>query len=140
MRLPPYIPLEECKLGHVYRLQSRNLDFGVYDGRTGFIGIRTKFDSRFLDVEYHYDAPAFATACPLEDIGEVGEHIPLVTSLGSVDGHTGRPVAFHKPVADGGLGWYDVETGEPVSGARPTSVPNRELFNFLDAISDTESS
>lgn len=43
------ISISECKKRRVYKLHSRNLSFGVFDGDTGFIGIRTKFGSRFLD-------------------------------------------------------------------------------------------
>lgn len=42
-----------------------------------FIGIRTKFGSRFLDDEHHWDAPEFATASPLEIIGEIPSDIVI---------------------------------------------------------------
>lgn len=41
--------------GRVYRLNCRNLRIGVFDGEDGFIGIRTKFGNRFLDLEHHWD-------------------------------------------------------------------------------------
>lgn len=73
------INLSECKKRRVYKLHSRNLSFGVFDGKTGFIGIRTKFGSRFLDTEYHWDTgPPFGTACPEEDTGiDIPEEIIL---------------------------------------------------------------
>ena len=37
------IPLKDCKKGFVYELSSRNLLAGIFDGDTGFIGIRKKF-------------------------------------------------------------------------------------------------
>lgn len=62
----PFIPLSECKHGHGYWLDSRNLCYGVFDENTkGFVGIRTKFTSRYLFTEYHWDTGApFGTACP----------------------------------------------------------------------------
>jgi hypothetical protein len=60
-----FIPLTECKVRGVYRLRSRNLGVGVFDGNNGFIGIRTKFTDRYLDTEYHWDqGPPFGTARP----------------------------------------------------------------------------
>ena len=66
------IPLDQCEKGVVYRLHSRNLAAGVYDGEGGFIGIREKFDSRYLFTEIHYEASeSFGTARPLEKIGDL---------------------------------------------------------------------
>lgn len=69
------IPLDSCVHGHAYRLRARNFRVGVYDsGEKGFLGVRTKWGSQFLDTEYHYDASeGFGTACPLEDLGPVPE-------------------------------------------------------------------
>ena len=64
------ISLSECKKRRVYKLHSRNLSFGVFNGETGFIGIRTKFGSMYLDTEYHWDTgPPFGTARPEDDTG-----------------------------------------------------------------------
>jgi hypothetical protein len=75
-----YIPLEECKHGYLYRLSSRNLSFGVFDQTTkGFVGIRQKFEIRYLFTEYHWDTgEPFGTAyplglldeCPIQDLAE----------------------------------------------------------------------
>lgn len=67
------IALADCQVGGVYRLRSRNLAFGIFDGKRGFVGIRTKFYSRFLDTEYHVDAPPFNTATPIELVGFIDE-------------------------------------------------------------------
>jgi hypothetical protein len=58
-------------------LISRNLDAGVYDAvQRGFIGIRTKFGSRFLDIEYHYDDDAErGTAHPIVVLEKIPDHI-----------------------------------------------------------------
>jgi len=58
---PPWVGEPQDSLvplvrGGVYRLRSRNLSHGVYDSDEpaggGFIGIREKFGTRFLDIEY----------------------------------------------------------------------------------------
>jgi hypothetical protein len=64
------LSLELCVIGRVYKLDCRNLSYGVYDGKGGFIGIRTKFGSRFLDTELHWDAdPHYGTVEAMEDLG-----------------------------------------------------------------------
>jgi hypothetical protein len=70
-----YIDLDDCEERKLYRLDARNIKIGVFSLKWGFIGIRTKWGSRFLDSENHWDAPQYATAKPLEVIGELPEHI-----------------------------------------------------------------
>lgn len=129
-----YLEVEECEVGAIYKLHSRNLSLGVFDSKNCFIGIRQKFDSTFLDHELHWDRGG--TAMPLEKIGEVPSEMPLQIRLGSVDYKTDRNVAFDKPVADGGRGWYFVETGESSRDIMPCSVNNKELFDYLKGIND----
>jgi hypothetical protein len=63
--------------GGIYTLRSRNLRIGVWNAeRKSFVGIRTKFGSRFLDCETHWDAGG--TATPMDLIGH--------TDLAPVDG------------------------------------------------------
>jgi hypothetical protein len=41
---------------YLYKIESRNLSYGVFRGRTnGFLGIRYKFGSRFIFEEDHWD-------------------------------------------------------------------------------------
>jgi hypothetical protein len=76
------IKLEQLQRGRVYRLQSRNLECGVWNGKDGFIGIRTKFGLRFLDMEIHWDlSKTFGTAQALEELGTIPESISLKISL-----------------------------------------------------------
>jgi hypothetical protein len=65
------IPVEQCKKGVIYELDARNINIGVFlPDIKGFIGIRTKFGNRFLDIEYHWDTGApFGTANAVEEIG-----------------------------------------------------------------------
>jgi len=72
------IKLEDCQHGKLYKLHARNIKIGVWCAETqSFIGIRTKFGSRFLADEHHWDAPEFATASPLEIIGEIPSDIVI---------------------------------------------------------------
>ena len=63
-----YIPLEKCVDGNLYLLDARNFNIGVFFQKESlFIGIRTKFGSRFLDIEFHWDTgPPYGTVIPLE--------------------------------------------------------------------------
>jgi len=82
-----YIPLADCINGAVYRIRSRNLAIGVFvQAANGFIGIRTKFSSRYLFTEYHYDTGApCGTVMPIEKLDiKVPEGVLLVQTLGSV--------------------------------------------------------
>lgn len=132
-----FIPLEQCVNGRLYRIESRNLAVGVFvEKRSGFIGIREKFGSEYLFTEYHWDTGSpFGTVRPIELLDDkLPEGMSLDESLDDVDGVTGRPVAFDKPVAEGGRGWYFRDTGEAGADIKAQTVPNEKLFDFLDAI------
>jgi len=87
---PDRIPIKDCIEGHIYSLLSRNLKLGVYRGNEGtkrfgpgFIGIRTKFGSRYLFEEYHWDCgEPYGTANPLRDLGPLPEGIEVCEALG----------------------------------------------------------
>jgi hypothetical protein len=69
------IPIEDCKKGYLYLINSRNLDLAVYDGDGGFIGIREKFGQRFLFTEFHWDTgEPYGTVRPQEEL----EYCPVV--------------------------------------------------------------
>jgi hypothetical protein len=61
------LALSDLKKGRLYKLKSRNLLYGVFDGGTGFIGIREKLGSRFLDREHHWDVETYGTVSGLVD-------------------------------------------------------------------------
>lgn len=67
----PHIPLRSCIDGHVYRIDSRNLSYGVFHAAVeGFTGIRNKFGWNYLFTEFHWDqGPPYGTVTPLEDLG-----------------------------------------------------------------------
>ena len=135
-----YIPLTECLTGHVYKIMSRNLSHGVYDGLGGFIGIREKFGSLYLFTEYHWDkGPPFGTVHPETDLGPLPDEIRVAETLGVVDHATGRAVAWDFDIdrGDGKMkGWYRYCDGHkepmpPWPEGKQTHVPNEALFNYL---------
>jgi hypothetical protein len=72
------IPLDQCITGHLYRIHSRNLKLGIFDGKTGFIGIRLKFGFKYLFTEYHWDqGPPYGTVQPQEDLGPIPDDIEI---------------------------------------------------------------
>lgn len=62
------IPISDCKDGFLYKLNSRNLDYGIYcEADQSFIGIREKFNYRFLEVDGHRELKSFGcSALPTE--------------------------------------------------------------------------
>lgn len=133
---PSCIPMGECVKGHLYKIQSRNLSVGVYDGDSGFIGIRTKFYDKYLFTEYHFDTgPPHGTVCGVTDTGfSVPEDVHVYESEATTDRDTLRRVAFNKPISDGGNGWYFVDTGEPSETIVAIRRENKDLMSFLTSI------
>lgn len=134
------ISLSECKYGHLYRIWSRNLSLGVFDGKDGFIGIREKFDHYYLDREFHWDTgPPYGTTRPYEDLGRIPTMLDIAESLGS---HCG--ICLH-PIQRDLKGWVHVLTGryDPESDEMVPliydhepyaySTSNRTLFEYLKA-------
>ncbi|HEY1676378.1 MAG TPA: hypothetical protein VGG04_01605 [Candidatus Sulfotelmatobacter sp.] len=111
------IKLEQLQPGKVYRLQSRNLECGVWNGKDGFVGIRTTFGRRFLDMEIHWDlSETFGTAQALEPLGAIPESISLDISLGTECGKCHKPVNYVKRPAEqeGASGeWLHDDDGSP---------------------------
>jgi hypothetical protein len=123
------IPYAELERGVIYRLHSRNLVHGVFDGQRGFIGVREKWGSRYLDTEYYA-----RTAWPLEEIGRLPEGVELKEREASVDRESGRPVAFDRPVAEGGRGWYYLDSDETSQDIHPVSYTYQPLFQLLESL------
>ena len=69
--------------GKIYRLRSRNLIVGAYDGRGGFIGIREKFGQRYLFTEFDSSVEGWggATVTAIEEeLGQVPSDVELAES------------------------------------------------------------
>lgn len=67
-----WIPMSECRHGHLYRICARNGLFGVYDEEKQWFALsRHKFNLNFIDYEDHWDTGApHGTVKPLEDLGK----------------------------------------------------------------------
>lgn len=136
LKTVPFTPIgkDQCIARHIYRIHSRNLSIGVYDGAGGFVGLRTKFNDHFLFKEYYADGSAFGTVLPEEDIGILPEEIEIREYVSTFDLTTKRLVGFDKPLSKGGRGWYFLDTGEPSGDIEPRTKTYQPLFDFLKAI------
>jgi hypothetical protein len=131
-------PVTELKRGYVYSLRSRNLHLGVFDGQRGFIGIREKFGAHYLFREYLADGGDFGTVTPLAEIGPLPEGVEIRENTDTVDQRNGRPVAFDRPVAGGGRGWYYRDTDEADQDIRAVSSTYQPLYAHLDSLDTLE--
>lgn len=77
------IQKENLKNRGIYKIKSRNLNFGVWNSnQDGFVGIRTKFGARFLFTEYLSRECGgvnlgFDTATPIEFLEDVPEQFSI---------------------------------------------------------------
>lgn len=146
-----YISLEECVDRGVYSIKSRNLSVGVYRAEVqGFIGIRLKFNDRFLFTEYHYDTGApYGTVWPKEQIGmlpdnidcrelekhEFGDSFGLDPETKKERAIVRRDLAENEKPHGGRKGfvdeWADTRERTP-ENLFPYVKQNQELFDFLD--------
>lgn len=125
------IPLAELKVGTVYKLNSRNLDFGVFTGR-GFIGIRTKFGNRYLFEEYERStSDHFGTATALEVIGLISGCVVIKESLGTQCGVCSKAVNFDDRRAQG-YRWQHDDKSTHVEAIDPVSIGNEALLKALE--------
>jgi len=98
--------MSECITRRLYKLSSRNLSLGVYDGKEGFIGIRQKFGNGFLFTEFHWDqGPPYGTVDGVEDTGiDLPEHIELKEHINPTE-HT---FSTYMPLME----WLDEKANE----------------------------
>jgi len=75
----PRPKIQDCIPRRLYRIDCRNLSYGVYNGMQGFIGIRMKFGHEYLFTEFHWDqGPPLGTVHTIIDTGiDLPEHIEL---------------------------------------------------------------
>jgi hypothetical protein len=112
------IPIDRCVKGGIYRISSRNLRFGVYDGKGGFIGVREKFGDRYLFTEFHYDQGApHGTVTPLKRTGRIPEGMEVLDHIEVIkrECSCGHPSARHerkcKHKNQSGVGEHDCYIG-----------------------------
>lgn len=129
------IPFDQLVKGNVYKLNSRNLRIGVFDGKKGFIGIRTKFGSRFLDTEIEWDQDQhYGTARAVELIGSIPKEVVLDTSLGVECEYCHKVVNFDKARPEKER-WHHTEDDSLICTGKkygPVSIFNKQLFDLLE--------
>ena len=125
-----YISLDKCKNRILYRINSRNLSFGVFNiEQSGFVGIREKFGTRYLFTEYHWDTGTpFGTVHPIEELEPLPDDINIKETLDIVDAETGKDVIFRE-----GIGWCFANSQQCCEAIRPQSVENEKLFKWLES-------
>lgn len=131
------IPVNQLVKGKVYRLDSRNLSCGVWDGDNGFIGIRTKFGARFLDHEIRDLDDHYGTAKPEEVIGEIPAELSLDISLGTICDACRRPLDYELKRLPNEPWHHEDGTDrcwpEGIQyRASPVAVPNDALFKEME--------
>lgn len=125
----------DCVEGHVYRVDARNFSVAVCAGVGVFIGIRTKFGNRYLDVEYGDSGPFFNTVRVIEDMGiVVPQEISLKCFGDSVCEACGKRVAWSGPPSP--APWVHVDAPDCGVGDKlvPVAKHNDALFAFLEGI------
>ena len=125
--------ISECVKGRLYKIRARNFRLGVYDGNEGFIGLREKFGSVFLDTEYHYDqGPPHGTVTDIVDAGvNCLANIEVRMYLRDEDSVTGREIEKTPPPNP--PWWRFVDTGETSDAIRATAISNMALYDWLTA-------
>lgn len=68
------ISQEELVKGGVYEVHARNFSVGVWNGDNGFVGLRLKFGTEYLDTEYLWDEPYHGTASAKQLLETLPEH------------------------------------------------------------------
>ncbi len=65
-----WIPVEECKNGGLYIVDARNFELAIYrEADKSFLGIRTKFNDKYIFPEVHWDAcSTYGTVKPIKFI------------------------------------------------------------------------
>jgi hypothetical protein len=136
------VPLGQLIKGRIYKITCRNLSYGVYDGQGGFIGIRQKFDDRYLFTEYHWD---YSEHCgTVQHIVDTQVDIPswilIADSMPCTYDHkSGRGLYSKKDLNASTVTWYYSDTHKEVPrkqngypDCQPRGIPNWPLFNYLN--------
>jgi hypothetical protein len=140
-----------CKERRLYRVDTRNFGpVAVFDGKTGFIGLRRKFDTIRLDTEYHYDPGAdgtgcFGTANPWQELEDsLPDDIELRESMPDICRDCGVRVEYSRAIYEANIAngngraldpgyvspWSHLGATE-CKKANPVGVQNQLLFDWL---------
>lgn len=127
------IPIAELVPRGVYRLHSRNLLVGVWDGGTGFIGIREKFHDEYLFKEFHWEQGSpYGTAKPLELLTTLPEDIEIKEHTPTICTACRKPAHWNKNEDNEFGKWFHTEDGTLLcEGGHPATSTYKPLFDFL---------
>jgi len=132
------IKREDCKERVLYRIHSRNLEFGVFDAQDGgFIGLREKFGETYIFKEFHYDNGApFGTVRPEEALPETlpAEILLAASRPGSVCGGCDQFVDFDEKLPPKERWFHLVESS--CKEVRPHSRGNPDFGKWLLVMED----
>jgi hypothetical protein len=136
-----YIPVDECQDRRLYRIHSRNLNIvGVYNAEhQGFIGIREKFGSRYLFMEFHWDTGMpFGTVQPDESTPEIlPDDILLAERLEGSICQCGVDVDFIQDDPKSSAGhWEHLQPSPKCNNIRAYTKTNKELFKWLEEMEE----
>lgn len=114
---------------HIYKIRSRNLRLGAFDSESqGFIGVREKFGSYYLDTEYvwhnvrEYELPHLAI---------VPDEIPMTEGLPSICNVCAQRCDFRETSnLEISGGWHHV-VPDPTHKIFPTRPMNMALFELM---------
>jgi len=141
---PAFAP-DKLIQGRVYKFRARNFSFGIWNGSSGFIGLRLKFSSVYLFTEYHADTGgATGTVWAIEDYPgqpQAPEGIPLKESLPTRCLKCQGPVKFEIDIPFLRMGsWHHAsESDSPADHrAEPYAPLNKELFLWLNQFEEDE--
>lgn len=120
----------EWEVRGVYEIRSRNLLLAAYRGNGEWVGIRLKFDSRYLFTEHSPPGPFGTVQMVGARLGTVPDEIRLTESVGTSYCQLCGSKAVWTPDTPGGrVGTWSCE--EACGNVQPARLPNRPLFDFL---------
>lgn len=119
----------------VYEVQSRNLLIAAYRGRGEWVGMRTKFDARYLFTEHSPPGPFGTVVRVGPRLGTVPDEIRLSETVGNRYCQLCGSRADWTPDEPGARrGTWSCEEG--CEKVRPAAIPNRPLAEFLEDIQE----
>ncbi len=122
--------------GRVYKIESRNLNYGVYDGALGFTGICEQEGERYLFTEFHEGKGITGTVTAMLDTKiDLPEDVDSRNrDHGSVDADTGRDVDFVE--ISGNFVWAWADSLQPDPSIKAVPKGNMALKEFMEMIEE----
>lgn len=119
----------------IYEVRSRNLLVAVHRGDGEWIGIRQKFDSRYLFTEHSPPGPFGTVTMVGRRLGVLPEPYRTTEQVGrSYCAYCGSAATWTPNQPGGRIGTWTCE--EACSTVSPARLPNRPLFDYLDDLEE----